>query len=205
MKSYYLGQDCIVYNLSDKLSLSDNLKVLKIYKNIFKDIEFRDRLGIHDVVPAYNSIAFYFNNYSIENIDNILRKKIESIDLSKEIPYKEHTIYVNYNGEDLEMISEKLKIHKKDIIDIHTSGKYHIAMLGFMPYLPYLLGLDTRISVPRLDKPRNRIAKGSVGIGGSQTTIFPEQTPSGWNIIGNTDFNDFKSFSAGDKIYFREV
>ena len=106
---------------------------------------------------------------------------------------------------DLADISRKLNLSADEIIKKHTSKEYHIAMLGFKPYFPYLLGLDESISLPRLATPRNRVEKGSVGIGGSQTTVFPLETPSGWNIIGNTDFDDFANFSAGDKIIFREV
>lgn len=100
--------------------------------------------------------------------------------------------------------AEKLGLDVKEIIKRHTQVEYHIAMLGFKPYFPYLLGLDQSLSLPRLATPQNRIAAGSVAIGGSQTTIFPEQSPSGWNIIVVSDFKDFAKFSAGDKIIFRE-
>ncbi|MBK2345112.1 carboxyltransferase domain-containing protein [Francisella tularensis subsp. novicida] len=156
------------------------------------------------MVPAYNSIAFHFDYQYIYDVERAILAKIRNLNLSASIESKIHQIDVSYTGVDLHNAAEKLGLDVKEIIKRHTQVEYHIAMLGFKPYFPYLLGLDQSLSLPRLATPRNRIAAGSVAIGGSQTTIFPEQSPSGWNIIGVSDFKDFAKFSAGDKIIFRE-
>ena len=59
-------------------------------------------------------------------------------------------------------------------------------MLGFAPGFPYLGGLDETIATPRKKSPRLKIEAGSVGIAGSQTGIYPIETPGGWQIIGRT-------------------
>ncbi|MFT4693568.1 MAG: KipI family sensor histidine kinase inhibitor [Francisella sp.] len=205
MKSYFLSESCFIYNVSDRLNLSDNLKILQIYRDILFDKNFMIQNNIYDLVPTYNSLAFHVTISDLKLFEKIVLARIEGVDFTKELPSKPHYIDVVYDGIDLDNISKKLNLSASEIIKKHTSKEYHIAMLGFKPYFPYLLGLDESISLPRLDTPRNRIAKGSIGIGGSQTTVFPLETPSGWNIIGNTSFDDFTSFSAGDKIIFREV
>ena len=205
MKSYFLSENCFIYNVSDRLNLSDNLKILQIYRDILFDKNFMIQNNIYDLVPTYNSLAFHVTISDLKLFEKIVLARIEGVDFIKELPSKSHYIDVVYDGIDLENISKKLNLSASEIIKKHTSKEYHIAMLGFKPYFPYLLGLDESISLPRLDTPRNRVAKGSIGIGGSQTTVFPLETPSGWNIIGNTSFDDFTSFSAGDKIIFREV
>ncbi|AJC48330.1 carboxyltransferase domain-containing protein [Allofrancisella guangzhouensis] len=206
MNYYFLSESCFIYNLSNRLSIDDNLKILKIYKFILDDKSFCNDLKIYDIVPAYNSIAFHFfynNNHLF--LQNSILKKIELVDYSKHIESKTHYIDVEYTGIDLETASQKLGLNIPEIIKRHTASEYHIAMLGFKPYLPYLLGLDISLSLPRLATPRNKIDVGSIGIGGSQTTIFTTDTPSGWNIIGKTAFRDFPSFSPADKIIFREI
>ncbi|QIV96760.1 KipI family sensor histidine kinase inhibitor [Allofrancisella inopinata] len=206
MGYYFLSESCFVYNLSDRLSIDDNLKILRIYKSISEDKSFCNDLKIHDIVPAYNSIAFHFlytNDFL--SLQNKILGRIESADYSSYIEFKTHYIDVEYSGVDLESASQKLGLSVPEIIKRHTASEYHIAMLGFKPYLPYLLGLDTSLSLPRLATPRNKIEVGSVGIGGSQTTIFTTDTPSGWNIIGKTAFRDFSSFSPADKVIFREI
>ncbi|MED7787931.1 carboxyltransferase domain-containing protein [Francisella sp. 19X1-34] len=202
---YFLGQNCFVYNLSDELSLDDNLKVLKIYKDILADQQFCDKFNVYDIVPSYNSVAFHFEYANPFELKEAISNRIHHVDYNQMIQSQTHKIDVKYNGQDLELAAEKLGIEVAEIIKRHTQNEYHIAMLGFKPYLPYLLGLDKSLTLPRLETPRNRIAAGSIGIGGSQTTIFPEQTPSGWNIIGISDFNNFSSLKPGDKIVFKEI
>ncbi|WP_150467244.1 5-oxoprolinase subunit B family protein [Francisella sp. SYW-9] len=205
MDGYFLGQNCFVYNLSNQLSLSDNLKVLRIYNDILADRQFCDKFNIYDIVPSYNSVAFHFDYGDPLELKSSILDKIQHVDYDQQIEPQTHKIDVKYNGQDLELAAEKLGIKVAEVIKRHTQNEYHIAMLGFKPYLPYLLGLDKSLSLPRLETPRNRIAAGSIGIGGAQTTIFPEQTPSGWNIIGISDFNDFSKLKPGDKIVFREI
>lgn len=204
MNHYFLNESCFIYSVSDKLSLEDNLKILNIYQCFTKDSSFCRKYAIYDIVPAYNSIAFHFDYQYIYDVERAILAKIRNLNLSASIESKIHQIDVSYTGVDLHDTAEKLGLEVKEIIKRHTQVEYHIAMLGFKPYFPYLLGLDQSLSLPRLATPRNRIAAGSVAIGGSQTTIFPEQSPSGWNIIGISDFKDFAKFSPGDKIIFRE-
>ena len=74
----------------------------------------------------------------------------------------------------------------EEVIRIHTSEDYLIYMLGFLPGFCYLGGLDERIHTPRLANPRLKIRAGSVGIGGSQTGIYPLDSPGGWQLMGMT-------------------
>lgn len=203
MNDYFLSESCFVYNLSNKLDSNDNIKILKIYKDILYDDIFRSKYQIFDIVPTYNSIAFHTSYFDMLAFKKAIQERISIVNFNKEVLSKCHYIDVVYNGEDLEYASDILGLSKDEIITRHSQAKYKIAILGFKPYFPYLLGLDKSISLPRLETPRNRVAKGSVGIGGSQTSVFPLETPSGWNIIGITDFDDFSSFSPGDTIIFR--
>jgi KipI family sensor histidine kinase inhibitor len=85
-------------------------------------------------------------------------------------------------------------------------------MLGFLPGFSYLGGLDERIHTPRLANPRIRIPAGSVGIGGSQTGIYPLDSPGGWQLLGLTPVKTYDPgrenpilFEAGDYIRFVPV
>jgi KipI family sensor histidine kinase inhibitor len=66
-------------------------------------------------------------------------------------------------------------------------------MLGFTPGFPYLGGMRETIATPRLEKPRSKIEAGSVGIAGSQTGIYPIESPGGWQLIGKTPLKLFNS------------
>ena len=87
-----------------------------------------------------------------------------------------------------------------------------IYRLGFLPGFSYLGGLDERIHTPRLANPRIRIPAGSVGIGGSQTGIYPLDSPGGWQLLGLTPVKTYDPerenpilFEAGDYIRFVPV
>ncbi|MFC4892782.1 allophanate hydrolase subunit 1 [Pseudofrancisella aestuarii] len=205
MNNYFLSTSCLVCNFSDKLSIEDNSKVLAIYRSILSDKDFLNKYSIYDVVPTYNSIAFHFDGFDYQGIEKAILEKVGQTDFNQAFESKTHCIEVQYNGMDLEEVSKNIQLSVSEIVKLHTKNTYHIAMLGFKPYFPYLLGMDKKLEAPRLAKPRNRVGVGSIGIGGAQTAIFTTDTPSGWNIIGNTDFRDFSQFRAGDKIIFKEV
>ena len=57
-----------------------------------------------------------------------------------------------------------------------------------------------------------KVLKGAVAIGGKQTGIYPNESPGGWNIIGNSPINFFDVnkevpcfAQSGDKISFYRV
>ena len=78
-----------------------------------------------------------------------------------------------------------------------------VAMIGFRPHFPYLLGMDRRLATPRLDAPRLKVPAGAVAIGGEQTGVYPESSPGGWNIVGMTDPHLLPPVLPGDTIRFR--
>ena len=104
--------------------------------------------------------------------------------------------------------------HDKDAhVGVKKTGcqgrDYLIYMLGFLPGFCYLGGLDERIHTPRLANPRIKINAGSVGIGGSQTGIYPLDSPGGWQLMGMTPVKTYDPdreipilVEAGDYIRF---
>ena len=124
-------------------------------------------------------------------------------------------IPVCYGGEygpDLQNIADLAGLTPEEVIKIHSSEDYLIYMLGFLPGFSYLGGLDERIHTPRLANPRIRIPAGSVGIGGSQTGIYPLDSPGGWQLLGMTPVKTYDPgrevpilFEAGDYIRFVPV
>ena len=100
-------------------------------------------------------------------------------------------------GEDLEEAAALARMTPEDLIRIHSGRDYRVYMLGFLPGFPYLGGMDPAIAVPRKQTPRTRIPAGSVGIGGSQTGIYPSESPGGWQLIGRTPLRLLKENGAG--------
>ena len=85
---------------------------------------------------------------------------------------------------------------KEEIIQIHSSKIYYIHMYGFLPGFMYLGGLDSKLFLKRKNIPSRRVLKGSVAIGGTQTGIYPSNSPGGWYVIGNTPLNLFNTSNS---------
>ena len=68
-------------------------------------------------------------------------------------------------------------------------------MIGFTPGFPYLGGLSSKLSTPRMSTPRLKIEKGSVGIAETQTGIYPISSPGGWQLIGSTPLSFFDPYT----------
>ncbi|MFA9488594.1 MULTISPECIES: 5-oxoprolinase subunit PxpB [unclassified Mannheimia] len=121
-------------------------------------------------------------------------------------------IPVHYGGEFGEDLFEVAKFHNttaEEIIRRHTEPTYTVFMIGFQPGFPYLNGLPTNLHTPRRDVPRTKVPAGSVGIGGSQTGIYPFTSPGGWQLLGCTELPLFNIqhnppmlLSAGNNVRF---
>lgn len=173
--------------------------------------------GFHlqEIVPSYHTVTVYLReNCSLEkvNIQHVLDKWCESYEPCKKMTNRLLSIPVCYEGpffEDLDRIQDHTGLAKNEIIQLHTQTIYTVYMIGFLPGFPYLGELSEELFVPRLDKPRVNVPKGTVGIGGSQTGIYPVSSPGGWNILGRTPIEIYNPnraepflLRAGDQLEF---
>lgn len=97
-------------------------------------------------------------------------------------------IPVTYDGPDLARVAAHSGLAAEEVARRHAAGEYTVALLGFAPGFPYLLGLDPVLHTPRLETPRTRVPAGAVALGGEHTGIYPAALPGGWNLIGRTAF-----------------
>lgn len=195
----------------------------KILETILYDIlKFKQRIVNHysdfsDISTAYNSLTIYLNK-DIKNIDKEIDtlNQIYFLGIDKQLTdnYIWHipVCYDNSLAKDLSAFLKLKNLNLKQLINCHSSPLYIVYFLGFLPGFPYLGGLPNDLHTPRKSKPELAIPKGSVGIGGQQTGIYPQDSPGGWHIIGKTPlplFDISKNppclLKAGDKIKFESV
>jgi KipI family sensor histidine kinase inhibitor len=112
-------------------------------------------------------------------------------------------------GVDLEFIANYHGLQVEDVIRIHSEKIYTVYMMGFTPGFPYMGKLDDAIMTPRLETPRTRVHSGTVALAGSQTGIYPIDSPGGWRLIGYTSMCLFDPntespflFAPGDEVKF---
>jgi len=148
--------------------------------------------GIVETVPTYRSLMVHYDPEVIRCAPLMDRLKglLGQLDKITIPPSEVLEIPVLYGGEemgpDLRSVAEHAGKTEEEVIQIHTSTEYLIYMLGFTPGFTYLGGMSDEIATPRLKTPRVKIPAGSVGIAGSQTGVYPIDSPGGWQLIGRT-------------------
>ena len=219
-----LGDAALVIQLGHGIDEAIHNKV----KYIMDLLEKHPFEGLIETVPAYNSVTVYYNPIEVyfsngKNQNNIpyeivgaflqeLLNRPFSSAATKERVVKIPVVYGGDWGPDLEDVASFHGLTPNEIIDIHSSTDYLVYMLGFAPGFPFMGGMDNRIATPRKDTPRLAIPPGSVGIAGSQTGIYPLETPGGWQIIGRTPLSLFLPeqfpptlLQPGDRIRFTPI
>lgn len=154
---------------------------------------------ITDTIPAYTTLLVNFDDNAvepaefIESVKKILFEWKTHYDLENfkpDIPNgREILIPVYYHSEvapDLEHLAQQKQLSVEQVIQIHCGAIYTVYAIGFSPGFAFLGDVDERIATPRLATPRQNVAKGSIGIAGLQTGVYPRPSPGGWNIIGRT-------------------
>jgi inhibitor of KinA len=180
--------------------------------------------GMIEFVPAFTNVTIFYDPWKAsdqgkkqpyETFSEQVRGRLNSLDLHQNIERRIVEIPVCYGeefGPDLEFVAKHNGITEEDVIRIHSNGEYLVYMIGFAPGFPYLGGMSEKIAAPRKASPRKAIPAGSVGIAGTQTGIYPFETPGGWQLIGRTPLSLFQPAStpptllqAGDIIRFTPI
>jgi len=160
-------------------------------RQIFLSLERMPIEGVTEIIPTYRSILIFYDPFRSdpERLKKAILERENKLDKWEIPPPEIVEIQVAYGddfGPDLEFVAQHNNLTPEEVIQIHTSGTYLIYMLGFTPGFPFLGGLSEKIFTPRLEKPRQLVPAGSVGIAKNQTGIYPIDSPGGWQLIGRT-------------------
>lgn len=208
-----MGERAILINFEPEISEIMLEKVL-LAKNILENLLVKEKV---EVINTYHSLLINYP-FTIENVyERILtiKRALKETKIGK----KEQTFLfhlpVCYDpsfGWDLELLSEEKNLSIKQVIELHLQQVYTVYFIGFLPGFLYLGGLEKELHFPRKNEPRLEVPKGAVGIGGNQTGIYPNSSPGGWQIIGNSPVKIFDEnrepaceISAGDRVKFYAV
>lgn len=100
-------------------------------------------------------------------------------------------IPVEFDGQDLPLIAQKLGTSERDVVEMHTRATYRVEFFGFAPGFAYLRGLPPPLHLPRLPTPRVRVPAGTVAIAAGYCAVYPRESPGGWWQLGHTDADLF--------------
>ena len=203
-----LGDTAILIQLGDAINPALNQRVHAL-SALLQSIP-----AVIETVPAYCTILVHYDPLAAtyNQIKNLIEEKISLLDESPHRPSRcleIPVLYGNATGPDLEPAAVTLALSPSELIRLHSEREYTVYMMGFTPGFPYMGILDERLTLPRLSTPRTRVPAGSVAIAGSQTGIYPIDSPGGWHILGWTPLKLFDLlsenpflFAPGDTVKF---
>ena len=207
-----LGDTALYCDFGNEVNKSINSQVIKY----FKTIKEKKLKGINNLTPSYNKLIISYDlrqtNFNevkkyIENIDIEASLKIQTKKL--EIPVCCHESF-SLDSKRLEKI---LNLSRDKILENFLNKEYFCYMTGFIAGMPFLGDLNENMRAQRLETPRVKVPKGSVGLTEQFANIYTFESPGGWNILGNTPVKVFDSsledeptlINPGDTVTFKEI
>jgi inhibitor of KinA len=216
---FALGDNAVTVEFGNELSVEMNDAAVGLANHFMAD----PFPGFIEAVPAIASTTIFHRSHEVGRrgetfetafaaVRSLILDVVERLALDEQDRGRLISIPVSFLREDaldLSTIAEQSGLRSNEVIDIFLSNEYRVFMLGFLPGFTYMGVVDDRIAVPRRATPRVSVPKGSVGIAGRQTGIYPSESPGGWQIIGRTDAVLFDPknnppclFSPGDRVRF---
>lgn len=184
VRYYLLGEQAAVLELEPPVTLHSQQRIWGLMQRL------QNHPQIAEIIPGMNNLTLLLSEPVLEAsaaLNDLQRwwEESEAQTLATrriEIP----VVYGNEAGPDLQAVAAHASMTASQVVELHSSCDYVVFFLGFQPGFPYLGGLDSRLHTPRRAEPRLSVAAGSVGIGGSQTGVYPLAAPGGWQLIGRT-------------------
>jgi len=207
-----LGDAALYCDFGNNVNKETNTEVIKYYQNI-KNSNID---GINNLTPSYNKLIISFD-LSITNFSK-LKKIIENLSIDKKESLSSKKIEIPICCDelfslDIKRLENELSLEREKIFDNFLKNEYFCYMTGFIAGMPFLGDLDKNMRVKRLETPRVKVPKGSIGLTEQFTNIYTFESPGGWNIVGNTPINVFDNknevnpnlISPGDTIVFKRI
>ncbi|KAA6104097.1 MULTISPECIES: 5-oxoprolinase subunit PxpB [unclassified Pantoea] len=188
-RCYLLGERAVVLELEPPVSLVSQQRIWGLCQRLQQNEQ------IAEVIPGMNNLTLLLRDPQLKALDAIERLQRwweeSEVLLAEPRQVEIPVVYGGAGGPDLVEVARAADLTSQQVVELHSSADYVVYFIGFQPGFPYLGGLDERLHTPRRAEPRLVVPGGSVGIGGSQTGIYPLAAPGGWQLIGHTPLRLF--------------
>ena len=207
-----LGDAAVYCDFGKEVNKEVNSKVIKYFNNL-KEQNFE---GIINLTPSYNKLIISFD-LTVTNFKKV-KQIVENLDIKEISSSSENKIEIPVccDGEfalDLNRLENKLNKSGKEILETFFSKEYFCYMTGFIAGMPFFGDLEKDLQAKRLETPRVKVPRGSIGLTEQFCNIYTFESPGGWNIIGNTPLKLFDTsnedapnlINPGDIVRFKEI
>ena len=207
-----LGDAALYCDFGSEVNQEINSKVIRYFKSIQKE----NIDGVNNLTPSYNKLIISFDLRK-KNFQTI-KKLIENLNVTNDDEFETNRIKIpvccdeNFSL-DIKRLEEKLQITRDKIYEKFFGKEFFCYMTGFIAGMPFLGDLENELQAKRLETPRVKVPKGSVGLTEQFANVYTFESPGGWNIIGNTPKVIFDStnennpnlINPGDVVTFEQI
>ena len=207
-----LGDAALYCDFGTEVNKKINSKVIRY----FNAIREKNIKGINNLTPSYNKLIISYD-LEVTNFKEI-KDKIESLSESEAPNMNNKNLEIPVCCDltfslDMERLEKKLNLKRTEILENFFNKEFFCYMTGFIAGMPFLGDLDEKMRAQRLETPRVKVPKGSVGMTEQFANIYTFESPGGWNIIGNTPLAVFDSskekepnlINPGDTVRFKQI
>ncbi len=207
-----LGDAALYCDFGTEVNKEINSKVIRYFKSIQKE----NIDGINNLTPSYNKLIISFDLRK-KNFQTI-KQQIENLNVINDDALESNKIKIpvccdeNFSL-DIKRLEENLQITRDKIYEKFFGKEFFCYMTGFIAGMPFLGDLENELQAKRLETPRVKVPKGSVGLTEQFANVYTFESPGGWNIIGNTPKVIFDStkennpnlINPGDVVIFEQI
>ena len=211
-----LGDAGVYIDFGEDVNETTNSEVISYFNHFLNLNKEKEIAGIKNLIPSYNKLIISFD-ISVVNFITI-KKIIENLKIKKKETAISKKIRIpiccdNSYALDFDRLTKQIKLAKEEILSLFIKKEYFCYMTGFIAGMPFLGDVHKLIRVKRHKTPRVKVPKGSVAITEQFSNIYTQESPGGWNIIGNTPMKFFDKLNSkdpalikpGDKVNFYEI
>ena len=158
-----LGDAALYCDFGKEVNKETNSLVIKY----FKDLKKKNINGITNLTPSYNKLIISFNLKKINF--NKLKKIIEDLNINKAQSENSKKIKIpiccsDSFSLDVKRLESKLSLNRDKIYKNFLNKEYFCYMTGFIAGMPFLGDLNKNLRTNRLETPRVKVPKGSIGL-----------------------------------------
>ncbi|MDC3030237.1 carboxyltransferase domain-containing protein [Candidatus Pelagibacter sp.] len=207
-----LGDAALYCDFGTEVNKEINSKVIRYFKSIQKE----NIDGINNLTPSYNKLIISFDIRK-SNFQTI-KKLIENVNIINDDQLENNRIKIPVCCDekfslDITRLEKMLSIDRDKIYEKFFNKEFFCYMTGFIAGMPFLGDLENDLRAKRLETPRVKVPKGSIGLTEQFANVYTFESPGGWNIIGNTPRPIFDSsiennpnlINPGDVVTFEQI
>ena len=211
------GDTAFSVEFGNEISPEINGRVMALHAAIGQATQAGQFAGVVETVPSMRALMVCYDPLATSRtklepaIDGLIARGLPT-----DMKTRQVTIPCCYDDKefapDLPEVAERTKKKVEDVIRLHLASRFKVYVLGFMPGLAYIAGLEQSLYLPRRSQPRVRVPRSTVAIAMDMTTIYPFESPGGWHLIGRTPLWMFDQrreqpvfLAPGDSLTFQRV